>query len=160
MYFKYLSKNYTILKILKNVKFFKKIYDIPFYSKIINLIESVYIDKLKSKNNKISIIKNYNSIGKIYAIKPKISKNYMRNFLIYYIIFTGLGASYDKTILLEFKKALYIYKPSKLVKRVFIRNYFYYRSRKYEKKPVKYNFRLFYLKNYQLVEYRKLSLSL
>jgi hypothetical protein len=150
-----LSKNYTIIKILRNIKFFKNQFNISFYSKILSLFESLYKKQLNNKLNKLNISKNNNLIK--FFKKSNIVENNMNNikrFILYYIIFTKFLYNYDNILIL--KKSLYLFKPNKIIKRVFLRNYFYYRSRKYQKKPVKYNFRLFYLKKFPIGRINKI----
>jgi hypothetical protein len=158
LYFKYLSGNYTIIKFLKNIKFFKKIFNISFYSNILNLFESFYIKTLKNINNKLIIFKNYNII-KIFKKsnneKNIINYKIIKKFILFFIIFTN-NKLYDINNLLFLRKSLYLFEPSKIIKRIYLRNYFYYRSRRYQKKPIKYNFRLFYLKKLPIGRIKKI----
>ncbi len=155
LYFKYLSKNYTVFRILKNVKFFKKLFNISFYSKLINLFESYYANNLKKINNKFISLKNYGGIfNTLSDCKILINKVNIKNFILLYVMFSDILYKHD--ILLQFRKKLYLYKPSKIIKRIFLRNYFYYRSRRYQKKPVKYNFRLFYFKKLPISKINKI----
>jgi hypothetical protein len=78
----------------------------------------------------------------------------IKNFILYSVMFSDI--LYNNDLLLKLKKTLYLYKPSKIIKRIFLRNYFYYRSRKYQKKPVKYNFRLFYFKKLPISKINKI----
>lgn len=156
LYFKYLSKNYTIVKILKDIKFFKKSFNFSFYSKILNLFESIYKKQLNGTYNKLKVLKNFNitSLFKENSyIKAKFDNINIKKFILYLIIFNRFNDN-NKSLLLN--NSLYLFKPSKIIKRVFLRNYFYYRSRKYEKKPVKYNFRLFYLKKFPIGRINKI----
>ena len=150
LYFKYLSKNYTIIKILKDVKFFKKIFNISFYSKILNLFEYSYKKQFVNKHNKLNIAKSIN----INTFFKKSNNINIKKFILFYLMFNKL--LFNNNNLLILKKSLYLFKPSKIIKRVFLRNYFYYRSRKYQKKPVKYNFRLFYLKKFPIGRINKI----
>lgn len=86
LYFKYLSKNYTVIKILKNVKFFKKIFNSSFYSNILSLFESNYIKIFNSINNKLKIIKNFNIVKIFKELRNKennINYNNIKKFILF-----------------------------------------------------------------------------
>lgn len=156
LYFKYLSKNYSVVKILKNVEFFKRGFNNFFYSKVLNLFESVYKKELISFYNKLLI--NNKALNQIRYDYKKILKNNIniRKFFLYYIIFFKSIFIYSKKNIVILRKNLYLFQPGKLIKRIFLRNYFYYRSKKYNKKPLKYNFRLFYFKKYPIGRINKI----
>lgn len=86
LYFKYLSKNYTIIKILKDIKFFKKTFYISFYSKILNLFESLYKKEFKNTHNKLNIAKTFNI--RTFFKKPDYIN--VKNFILFYLIFNKL----------------------------------------------------------------------
>jgi hypothetical protein len=66
-------------------------------------------------------------------------------YIKFFLIFDKVLS--NKNILLKINKNLYIFKSLFLVKKVLLKNYYYYRSRKYNKySPTRFNFRLNFLK--------------
>lgn len=145
LYFKYISEKYNIFNYFKILKYYNKKYYISFYYNILKLFENIYNKKINNIfvdnffiNNR-KMLKNF----KLFLFNEKfiIKEKYIKFFFLFNKILN------IKNIFLNIYMNLYIFKSNFLIKKILLKNYYYYRSRKYNKEsPLKLNYRFNFIK--------------
>lgn len=123
LYFKYLNIAYSQARFFQSIRFFKLKDSKNFYLKVLNLFSTYYTNKLKKNLLNIS----YNNF---YDITYK--KNYFINIIYFSLLFNK--NLLNNNIYSRFNINRYFFKPGRVIQNVLLKNYFYFRSRKYKKK--------------------------
>jgi hypothetical protein len=146
LYFKYISQTYNIFNFFKISKNYnKKNYNF-FYYNFLNSFENIYSKKISNIWKDYYFFKYYKIIKylKLFFynnVKLLVKDKYIKFFLLFDKILS------IKNILLKIYKNLYIFKSIFLTKKILLKHYYYYRSRKYNKdSPLRFNYRLNFVK--------------
>lgn len=143
LYFKYISQDFNYYKLAFNkIKYFQSKIYINFYINILNLFENYFFNKYKKQFNNLFFIKNV----KISKIIQKLNMKCKEKYFIYFILLFNKIFCNDK-LLLNNTNNKYQFGLCKIKKKIILKSYFFFRSKKYKNKMSKFiNFRLFYLK--------------
>lgn len=143
LYFKYISKFYNQSRLFQFINIFNKKYKSNFYLNILDLFLNFYREKLNKKLYKFNfLLSNY--------LPLNINYFYNKNLILFFLLFNKIF--YNKLFIYNFKKFLFIYKPSKIMKSILIKNYYYFRSKKYNANTKPYLcFRLHYARKVPII---------
>ena len=142
LYFKYINKTFSQSRLIRFTDILNKKYNKNFYLNIIELFVSIYNTNIINIINIFYNKYNNNNLNITYYSK--------KNIIIFFLLFNNIF--FNNIFVPNFKKFLFLYKPSKIRKSILIKNYYYYRSKKYNKKSkIFLYFRLYYSKKLPII---------